>query len=131
MIPSGTVQIVNNASPPQSVTVTSPIKIGNGSAIYDNLIINGTAFLVVNGDAVSSGTSQVIGSAQWGLITGTITNQTDLINYIVSQQGKLNNNPVFWKGNGTSAGDIREIMIGNDLCLQDYDGAVWITRSSR
>ncbi len=81
IVPTGSVQVVNNASPPESITITTPLKLGNGGNIYDQLIINGTASLVINGDAIaSSNDGSAPGSAVWGSITGTPSNQADLQN---------------------------------------------------
>lgn len=79
IVPLGTIQIVNSASPPQSITVSAPISFGNGTDTYDALIINGTATIITNGAAQAS--SHVVpGSAIWGAIGGNPVNQADIQN---------------------------------------------------
>ncbi len=79
IVPDGTVQVVNGASPPESLTITAPLKMGNGVNLYSQLVINGNAKLVINGDSVVSN-HVVPGSAVWGAISGSPSNQTDLQN---------------------------------------------------
>lgn len=79
IIPVGSVQIVNNASPAQSITITSPLALGDGGSQYDQLIINGTATLVSNGAATAS-SDAAPGFAIWGAITGNPVNQSDVQN---------------------------------------------------
>lgn len=79
IVPEGSVQIVNSASPPEAITITAPLKLGNGSDLYGQLIINGTAKVIVNGDSIISN-HVVPGSATWGSIAGNPVNQSDLQN---------------------------------------------------
>ena len=74
IVPNGSVQIVNGASPPQSITITSALKLGSGGDIYGDLIINGNASLVINGDAVSGApdSSTPVGTS-WDISGNTLS----------------------------------------------------------
>jgi hypothetical protein len=98
IVPTGAVQIVNGASPPQSITITSALKLGSGGDIYGDLIINGNASLVINGDAVSGASLSPDTGAIWGNIIGTITNQADLVNYIPSVAWSKSGNALSSRG---------------------------------
>ncbi len=79
IIPVGSVTITNSAHPPESITITSPLGLGNGSDIYDTLIISGNATLITNGDA-NAASDAVPGYAIWGAITGNPVDQADIQN---------------------------------------------------
>lgn len=46
---------------------------------------------------------------------------------------QTNGNPVYWKGDPSapSSGDIRELMVGTELQLQEYNGLTWDIRGIR
>ncbi len=79
IIPAGAITITNSASPAETITVSAPISFGDGNQLYEQLIITGTASLIINGSA-SASSHTAPGSAVWGAISGTPSNQTDLQN---------------------------------------------------
>jgi len=104
IIPSGTVTLTNSASPPETISITSPLKLGDGSNIYDALTINGNGYLVINGSAVSmSGSGGGGGGAVWGSITGNLQDQTDLINFLAATYVPFTStNYIIVKASGTA-----------------------------
>jgi len=84
IIPNGTVTVTNNALPAQTISISSSLKLGSSGDIYDQLIINGTASLVVNGSGVLGGSG--------GTSSATASNGLTIIGKDVQLGGTLTKN---------------------------------------
>lgn len=118
-------------------TLTEPLLLeGQVFFVGDNA---GNGYISLNNDI---GAAQILNSAGDGILlnNGTIeiTVSSSLKIEVTSNNVRLltnlslGGNPVYYRNAASpSAGDLREIQVGSELQLQEYNGATWDVRSTR
>jgi hypothetical protein len=138
IIPSPSITITNSKQVPESIAITSPLSLGTQSDLsfeWGQLTLTGTGTAIINGSSfASSSGGGGGGSAVWGSITGTVTNQTDLITYLQNTYIPLAGTGVnqvtgdiFFDTTGSS---IRRLVTNvNNLSLTLRSSGVYLTNS--
>lgn len=118
-------------------TLTEPLLLeGQVFFVGDNA---GNGYISLNNDI---GAAQILNSAGDGILLNNgiieITVSSSLKIEVTSNNVRLltnlslGGNPVYYRNAASpSAGDLREIQVGSELQLQEYNGVTWDVRSTR
>lgn len=130
IVTPGSVEIVYTSS---ATGEQDTINVQGGGTVIQYILGSATTTLAVTGSGIGIQTipgSPYISNIKADNITSNTTTQMANDN---GTMALISSGFFYWKGTSINpaSGDIREGMIGSDLCLQEFNGTSWATRSTR